>query len=102
MVYSAGLTDYRNDQKFSMVLSTIHDALVPGGLAAVGNFASGNRNRWGMEYFTEWFLIHRSPEELRAFAAKLHRTPALADVGAAPVGGNLVLLLHRRGCLTIR
>lgn len=95
MIYSAGLFDYLSDRTFRGLLGALYQALVPGGLLAIGNFSAGNPSRWMMEYFVDWFLIHRSPEQLRAHAAALNPTPASVDVDAEPLGVNLFLLVRR-------
>jgi hypothetical protein len=48
-----------------------------------------------VEYFSEWFLHHRTREELLALAAAIAPRGASVAVGAEPSGINLFLLLHR-------
>ena len=90
-IYSAGLFDYLNARTFSALLSVLYDALAPGGQLAIGNIASSNPSRYFMEYCLDWFLIHRSREELLSFADALTPTPACAEVDAEPTGINLFL-----------
>lgn len=90
-VYSAGLFDYLNQRSFSALLGALYSALVPGGQLAVGNVAAHNPTRWFMEYCLDWFLIHRSPEQLVAFARQLDPAPARVEVDAEPLGVNLFL-----------
>jgi extracellular factor (EF) 3-hydroxypalmitic acid methyl ester biosynthesis protein len=71
LIYSAGLFDYLGDRTFSRLVSVLFDALLPGGVVAVGNVAAHNPSRWIMEYFTEWFVIHRAPAALLRLAADL-------------------------------
>jgi hypothetical protein len=44
-----------------------------------------------MEYCLDWFLIHRSHEELHAFAKELQPEPSRVEVDAEPLGVNLFL-----------
>lgn len=90
-VYSAGLFDYLNQRSFSALLTALYGALVPGGQLAIGNVAAHNPTRWFMEYCLDWFLIHRSPEQLLGFADQLEPKPARAEVDAEPLGVNLFL-----------
>jgi extracellular factor (EF) 3-hydroxypalmitic acid methyl ester biosynthesis protein len=95
LIYSAGLFDYLNERTFMALLGALYDALVPGGLLAVGNVAAHNPSRWMMEYYCDWFLRHRSPEVLTAHAAGLKPLPSSVQVDAEPLGVNLFLLVRR-------
>ena len=68
---------------------------MPGGLVAIGNVAAHNPSRWVMEYFAEWFLIHRTPEDLLRLAGEVAADAASADVDAESTGINLFLRIHR-------
>jgi extracellular factor (EF) 3-hydroxypalmitic acid methyl ester biosynthesis protein len=95
LIYSAGLFDYLQDRAFSRMLSVLFEALLPGGVVAVGNVATHNPSRWVMEYLTEWFLIHRSPLDLLRLASELRGSAASMTVDAEPSGVNLFLLVRR-------
>jgi len=95
LIYSAGLFDYLEDRTFTRLVSVLFDALVPGGLVAVGNVAAHNPSRWLMEYFAEWFLIHRAPAELLRLAADLRGSATRMAVDSEPTGVNLFLLIAR-------
>jgi extracellular factor (EF) 3-hydroxypalmitic acid methyl ester biosynthesis protein len=95
LIYSAGLFDYLDGRLFTRVASTLFDTLVPGGLLAIGNVAAHNPSRWVMEYFAEWFLIHRSADQLLELVQPLRARARHASVDAEPSGVNLFLLLRR-------
>jgi extracellular factor (EF) 3-hydroxypalmitic acid methyl ester biosynthesis protein len=95
LVYSAGLFDYLGDRAFTALAAALCGTLAPGGHLAIGNVARGNPSRWAIEYCGEWFLIHRSPDDLRALAAGIEPRPARAWVDAEPTGVNLFLHLER-------
>lgn len=95
LIYSAGLFDYFNDRTFDALLRTLQDAVAEGGTLAIGNVAANNPNRWAMEYFTEWFLNHRSPEELVERARTLKPAPSAIETTAEPLGVNLFLIVRR-------
>ena len=90
-IYSAGLFDYLNARSFSALLAVLYDALAPSGHLAIGNVASNNPSRYFMEYCLDWFLIHRSREDLLSFAHALEPKVARAQVDAEPSGVNLFL-----------
>ena len=95
LIYSAGLFDYFNDRTFEALLRTLQDAVSEGGSLIIGNVAARNPNRWAMEYFTEWFLNHRSPEELVERARTLKPAPSAVETTAEPLGVNLFLIVRR-------
>ena len=95
LVYSAGLFDYLNERSFNALLAALYETVVPGGVLAVGNVAINNPSRAIMEYFYEWFLIHRSREDLLQFAERLRPGPARMEVRAEPLGLNLFLTVRK-------
>jgi extracellular factor (EF) 3-hydroxypalmitic acid methyl ester biosynthesis protein len=95
LIYSAGLFDYLEQRMFARITSVLYEALVPSGVLAIGNVAAHNPSRWVMEYFSEWFLIHRTPEQLLGLAADLQPRPTQVTVDAEPSGINLFLLVRR-------
>jgi hypothetical protein len=48
-----------------------------------------------MEYCLDWFLIHRSAEELRDFAGALEPAPIRVEVDAEATGVNLFLRIWK-------
>jgi len=95
LIYSAGLFDYLNGRTFATLLRALYDALGADGMLVVGNVAAANPSRWFMEYCLDWFLIHRSREELLQEGTKLSPTPRLVEVGSEPLGVNLFLTIRR-------
>jgi extracellular factor (EF) 3-hydroxypalmitic acid methyl ester biosynthesis protein len=94
-IYSAGLFDYLNTRTFQALLHSLYEALIPGGTLAVGNVGTHNPSRQVMEYYLDWFLIHRSEEELLRLARSLAPTPASVRVDAEKSGVNLFLLITK-------
>jgi extracellular factor (EF) 3-hydroxypalmitic acid methyl ester biosynthesis protein len=95
LIYSAGLFDYLNDRTFEALIGTLYSAVAKGGVLAIGNVAALNPDRFAMEYFTEWYLNHRSPEELRARTHALSPAPSKIEIESEPLGVNLFLILER-------
>lgn len=92
LIYSAGLFDYLSLRSFQALLHTLYGALTPGGVLAVGNVASHNPTRWFMEYCLDWFLIHRSGEELLGLGSQLRPRPSKLWIDSEQLGVNLFLL----------
>jgi extracellular factor (EF) 3-hydroxypalmitic acid methyl ester biosynthesis protein len=95
LIYSAGLFDYLNQRSFSALLAGLYDALAPGGHLCVGNVGSHNTSRYTMEYTLDWFLIHRSADELMEFARELTPAPRRIEVDSEPTGVNLFLRIWK-------
>jgi extracellular factor (EF) 3-hydroxypalmitic acid methyl ester biosynthesis protein len=94
-IYSAGLFDYLEQRSFAALLSSLYEALIPGGQLAIGNVAKDNPTRWFMEYCLDWYLIHRSPQDLEEFAKALSPPPMRSVVDAEPLGVNLFLRIWK-------
>lgn len=95
LIYSAGLFDYLADRSFSALLAVLYGALREGGHLAIGNVAAHNPDRFVLEYLAEWYLHHRSPDDLLALAGQLAPAPSTLSVEAEPTGVNLFLLVAR-------
>lgn len=96
VIYSAGMFDYFKDALFGRLLESLYKLLAPGGLLIVGNVAEHNPSRQVMEYFTEWFLHHRSADQLRAMAGKALPESAAISVESEPDGVNLFLCARKK------
>lgn len=90
LIYTAGLCDYLSANAISRLIGELYRYLKPGGRLVVGNFGTYNPQRFKMEYGAEWFLIHRSEEELRDLAQGLPEDVVLS-VEKEPEGVNLFL-----------
>jgi len=95
LIYSAGLFDYISERGFGALMGVLYGALADGGTLAVGNVALHNPSRYMMEYYLDWFLIHRSPEQLRAYGEALEPAPRSLQIDAEPTGVNLFLTVRR-------
>jgi SAM-dependent methyltransferase len=95
LIYSAGLFDYLDQRCFVALLRGLYRALRPGGTMAIASLAADNPSRPAMEFFCDWFLVHREEYELRALAATLRPGPLDINVEAEPLGVNLFLVLTR-------
>lgn len=94
-IYSAGLFDYLSERSFTALLGALYGAVSPGGQLLVGNVDVSNPTRYFMEYFAEWFLVHRSRAQLLEQARLLRPAPAAARVESEPLGVNLFLIVEK-------
>ncbi|MDO1451607.1 class I SAM-dependent methyltransferase [Rhodocytophaga aerolata] len=91
VVWSAGLFDYFNDQIFVLAIKRLVKHLKPGGELIIGNFSEENSSRGYMELFGEWYLLHRSKEQLIQLALEAGIRRDKITVDYEPLGVNLFL-----------
>ncbi len=91
MVWSAGLFDYFDNNIFLKLLRKFISWTKPGGEVIIGNFSVQNPSRNYMELIGDWYLQHRSEEELIAFALKAGARKENIWVGKELEGVNLFL-----------
>ncbi len=95
LIWSAGLFDYFKDKHFVFLLKRYYEYIAPGGKMVIGNFSTENPSKKIMEVLGDWFLYHRSEEELRQFASRAGIDPDLVDVISEPLGINLFLKVKK-------
>jgi extracellular factor (EF) 3-hydroxypalmitic acid methyl ester biosynthesis protein len=95
MIWSAGLFDYFKDKHFVFLIKKYFPYLKPGGEMIIGNFNVENPSRRIMEILGDWFLYHRSEEELKRFAHQADIEASAINVLAEPLGINLFLQIKR-------
>lgn len=93
LVWSAGLFDYFSDSAFVRILKKLLTCVEVGGELVIGNFAADNPNKAFMEVGMNWFLHHRSPEQLFALAREAGAGNWAAWVEREQEGVNLFLHL---------
>ena len=92
LIWSAGLFDYFNDNVFVAVLRRFRNFLEPGGEIVIGNFNQDNNpSRAYMEIFGDWFLYHRTEQQLIELAQKAGFYANEIYVGHEPENVNLFL-----------
>lgn len=93
-IYTAGLFDYLSDRAANRLIHKLFGFLKPEALLIVGNFGLYNPQRFIMEYGGEWFLIHRSEDELKSLAEGLPEDTTIV-VEKEPEGVNLFLNIRK-------
>ncbi|MEM6841163.1 MAG: class I SAM-dependent methyltransferase [Bacteroidota bacterium] len=98
LIWSAGLFDYFNDKIFVFVLRRLQKFLRPDGEIIIGNFNQDyNPSRVYMETFGDWFLHHRSEQQLVDLAKKAGFRSSEISLGREPENVNLFLHLKPDG-----
>lgn len=64
LIYCVGLFDYLTDDTCSKLLKILYRSLNPGGLLVASNLHVSNTFSTFMEFAGEWYIIHRSEEEM--------------------------------------
>lgn len=91
IVWSAGLFDYFEDSIFIKLLRKFISWTTPGGEVIIGNFSVQNPSRNYMELIGDWYLHHRSEEELINLAIRAGAKRQNILVGKELEGVNLFL-----------
>ncbi|NCC73711.1 MAG: class I SAM-dependent methyltransferase [Sphingobacteriia bacterium] len=95
LIWSAGLFDYFRDKHFVYLLKKFYQLVKPGGEMIIGNFNVENPSRKIMEVLGDWFLYHRSADDLLYFALQSGIPIENISVVAEPLGINLFLRLTK-------
>ncbi|HPE34783.1 MAG TPA: class I SAM-dependent methyltransferase [Bacteroidales bacterium] len=95
LIWSAGLFDYFRDKHFVYLLKKFYQLVKPGGEMIIGNFNVENPSRKIMEVLGDWFLYHRSADDLLSFAMQSGIPFENISVVAEPLGINLFLRLTK-------
>jgi ubiquinone/menaquinone biosynthesis C-methylase UbiE len=92
VIWSAGLFDYFDNKAFVYVLGKFKNWVTGQGEIVIGNFnESHNPSREYMELFGEWYLHHRSADELKSLALEAGFNESQLSVGAEAENVNLFL-----------
>jgi len=95
LIWSAGLFDYFKGKHFVYLLKKYYEYLKEDGEMIIGNFNVENPSRRSMEILCDWFLYHRSVDELKQFAVQAGIEESKIDVIQEPLGINLFLRVKK-------
>lgn len=92
LIWSAGLFDYFDDKAFVFILKKFNNWIKPGGEIVIGNFNQQyNPTRDYMELLGEWYLHHRSSQELVSLAIQAGFREEQISIRHEPEKVNLFL-----------
>jgi len=95
LIWSAGLFDYFKGKHFVYLIKRYYEYLNENGEMIIGNFSIENPSRRSMEIFCDWFLYHRSEDELKQFALQAGVDESKIEVIREPLGINLFLKIKK-------
>jgi extracellular factor (EF) 3-hydroxypalmitic acid methyl ester biosynthesis protein len=95
LIWSAGLFDYFKGKHVVYLLKRYYEYLKDDGEMIIGNFNVENPSRRSMEILGDWFLYHRSADELKHFAIQAGIEKSKIDVIQEPLGINLFLRVKK-------
>ena len=95
LIWSAGLFDYFKGKHFVFLLKKYYEYLKENGELIIGNFNTENPSRRAMEIMGDWFLYHRSADELKKYALQAGVDESKIDVFQEPLGVNLFLRVKK-------
>jgi extracellular factor (EF) 3-hydroxypalmitic acid methyl ester biosynthesis protein len=94
-IFCTGLFDYLPDESAIRLLRLMWQQLKPGGILIVGNFAPHNPTRAYMEWFGNWYLLYRTPEQFAELAIAAKISHEQFRVTADRTGVELLLVASR-------
>ncbi len=95
LIWSAGLFDYFKAKHFVYLLKKYYEHLNEGGEMIIGNFNVENPSRRIMELLGDWFLYHRSADELKSYAIQAGIEESKIEVIQEPLAINLFLRVKK-------
>lgn len=94
LIYCAGLFDYLPDRICKELVAALYQMLAPAGLLLGTNVDSSNPMRYTGSYLLEWYLNHRTGEQMRAIVPEL-ANPADVSVKSEPTGVNIFMEIRK-------
>ena len=91
LIWSAGLFDYFKDRHFVYMINKYYRYLAEGGEYIIGNFSTSNPTRRLMEVLSDWYLNHRSKNDLIRLALEAEAAEDQVKVEMEELGVNLFL-----------
>lgn len=91
LIWSAGLFDYFRDKHFVFLIQKYINFLASDGEYIISNFSTENPTRRLMEVLSDWYLNHRSKDDLLNIAKRACIDEKLVQIDTEPLGVNLFL-----------
>jgi len=95
LIWSAGLFDYFQDNLFVRLLRRFSFYLKDDGEMIIGNFNVNNPSKKIMEILGDWYLYHRSKQQLMGFAKEAGIPDDKIEVFSEPLKINLFLRIKK-------
>jgi hypothetical protein len=95
LIVCPGLFDYLGDDAAINMLRVLYERVAAGGQLTVFQFAPHNPSRAYMEWFGNWYLIYRTPEDFQRLVQSANLAGVTVDFGAEPLGIDLYASICR-------
>lgn len=95
VIWSAGMFDYFKDKFFKALVVRYYEFLKPGGVLALGNINVTNPHRIAMEVFGQWYLHHRSENDLKSLVTEAGINAELVSFHTEPTTVNIFAHLRK-------
>ncbi len=95
LIWSAGLFDYFKDKHFVFLIQKYINYLAEDGDYIISNFSTENPTRRLMEVLSDWYLNHRSQEDLYNIALRACIDKKYVFIDTEPLGVNLFLKIRK-------
>lgn len=95
LVWAAGLFDYLSDRYAKILLKRMWDWTDEGGKIVFGNYHPSNPNRNAMEWCWEWFLNHRTKEDLQMLCEEAGIPQECVSFAQEPLGVCIFCIVTR-------
>lgn len=95
VIWSSGLFDYLSARQASFLASRLLKFLKPSGSLVIGNFSDQHTTRNWLEWCGDWFLVHRSEDEMHAIAQEAELGDRAIQVLSDPQGAMRYLVVER-------
>lgn len=95
-IISAGLFDYLTERVSQRMITNLYPLLKTGGEILIGNISKQSPDIFAMDYFMDWRLILRDPQDLlKLVSSEIQNQGAKSAVLAEALGLNLFLQVKR-------
>lgn len=95
LIWSAGLFDYFKDKHFVFLIQKYINYLKEDGEYIISNFSTENPTRRLMEVLSDWFLNHRSKDDLLNIASRASIDKQFVSIDTESLGVNLFLKIRK-------
>ncbi len=95
LVWSAGLFDYLNDRLATALIKRMWRWTKEGGRLIIGNFHPRNKSRNFMEWCGEWFLIHRTEDDIKRIFLEAGVPEDKFDLDREPLGACIFGIAYK-------
>ena len=91
LIYSGGLFDYLENDLCTALVTKLYEHLKPAGTMTIGNFTYGNKSKAFCHLVFDWNLIHKTENEILAWADNVRTGNKSVKMDAQNANGYLIL-----------